>query len=352
MTRAERRRPRVEAARTAGRRRRHRRAASEPAREARAVGRFARPEAAVAAAAEGRAEGAAAGPGHRAEAGRRHRRPRRTRRRAACIRRRRPRPAGAGGGRRAAPSGTRAAGRARSGSRAARRRRRRGRRPAWRSPATRRTPVADTRAPGPRRGPPSCAGPGCRRPSRTPRSSRASWSPHAIAMISSACSGVLTEPSTNRMSNGPDERFDVASANSTMSTRSAIASSSSSRSSSVSWQPSHEANLTTPIRGRWRMFSRDTAVVSITGPPRVNVSPSSATEKTGPSRQTKYGPSWQWPHRPTPHAMCRSSVTPGARRVDARDRRASGRWPASSAPVRRRTPWCARQSMARVRTAG
>ena len=51
---------------------------------------------------------------------------------------------------------------------------------------------------------------------------------------------------------GPDERREVASANSTMSTRSAIASSSSSRSSSVSWQPSHDANLTTPIRGRVR----------------------------------------------------------------------------------------------------
>ena len=68
--------------------------------------------------------------------------------------------------------------------------------------------------------------------------------------ISSACSGVLIEPSTRRTSNGPDERREVASANSTMSNRSAIASRSSSRSRSVSWQPSHDANLTTPTRGR------------------------------------------------------------------------------------------------------
>src|SRR5690606_11785364 len=44
-------------------------------------------------------------------------------------------------------------------------------------------------------------------------------------------------------------------------------------------------------------------------PSRPNRSPSSATLKTGPSRQMKYGPIWQWPHRPMPHCMWRSSET-------------------------------------------
>ncbi len=37
--------------------------------------------------------------------------------------------------------------------------------------------------------------------------------------------------------------------------------------------------------------------------------PSWASEKTGPSLQTKRPPVWQWPHSPMPHSMCRSSVT-------------------------------------------
>ena len=37
--------------------------------------------------------------------------------------------------------------------------------------------------------------------------------------------------------------------------------------------------------------------------------PSSARLNTGPSWHTKNRPSWQWPHRPTPHDMLRSSVT-------------------------------------------
>ena len=93
--------------------------------------------------------------------------------------------------------------------------------------------------------------------------------------ISTACSGVEIEPSTRRTSNGPEDRRDVASANSTMSNRSAISRSSSSRSRIVSWQPSHEANLTTPTRGRRVAVDRpelDPAApartaTSITGPP-------------------------------------------------------------------------------------
>src|SRR4029079_5951149 len=44
-------------------------------------------------------------------------------------------------------------------------------------------------------------------------------------------------------------------------------------------------------------------------PSVVNVGPSSARLNTGPSRQTKKRPSWQWPHSPTPQVMFRSSVT-------------------------------------------
>src|SRR5690349_18095554 len=44
-------------------------------------------------------------------------------------------------------------------------------------------------------------------------------------------------------------------------------------------------------------------------PSRPKRSPSSETAKTGPSRQMKKGPIWQWPHRPMPHSMWRSSET-------------------------------------------
>jgi hypothetical protein len=85
--------------------------------------------------------------------------------------------------------------------------------------------------------------------------------------MSTACSGVLMEPSTKRMSNGPDDLFEVASANSTMSRRSAIARRSSSRSRSVSWQPSQDANLTTPMRGRRGVVAREAGTASISDPP-------------------------------------------------------------------------------------
>ena len=80
-------------------------------------------------------------------------------------------------------------------------------------------------------------------------------------------------------------------------------------------------------RPAWRLGARRrracrTASPSA-GPPGRTRSPSSATEKTGPSRQTKNGPSWQWPHSPTPQAMFRSSVSQVRSAVDAaaRERR-------------------------------
>src|SRR6185369_9036321 len=44
-------------------------------------------------------------------------------------------------------------------------------------------------------------------------------------------------------------------------------------------------------------------------PSRRRSGPSSAIEKTGPSRHTNRLPSWQWPHSPTPHSMRRSRVS-------------------------------------------
>src|SRR5687768_12801123 len=44
-------------------------------------------------------------------------------------------------------------------------------------------------------------------------------------------------------------------------------------------------------------------------PSTLKAGPSSVSENTGPSLHTKKRPSWQWPHRPTPQSICRSSVT-------------------------------------------
>ena len=62
----------------------------------------------------------------------------------------------------------------------------------------------------------------------------------------------------------------------------------SSRSSSVSWQPSQDAILTIPRRGRGASAARAAPV--ITDPPVRSAGPSSASEKTGPSRQTNTVP--------------------------------------------------------------
>ena len=117
--------------------------------------------------------------------------------------------------------------------------------------------------------------------SRRRRSSQRSASRRASGRSPRPAPGVLIEPSTKRTSNGPDDRLEVASANSTMSTRSAMASSSSSRSRSVSWQPSHDANLTTPMRGRRVARGRagGVATASHHRPSAVNASPSSATRE-------------------------------------------------------------------------
>ena len=76
-----------------------------------------------------------------------------------------------------------------------------------------------------------------------------------------------------------------------------------------------DADPRSPWRGggRARSSGRRAAAArratSITGPPAEGRRPSSATLKTGPSRQTKRVPNWQCPHSPTPHSMCRSRVS-------------------------------------------
>ena len=155
---------------------------------------------------------------------------------------------------------------------------------------------------------PSCGAPGCRRRWRRRRSSRGSAVRRRSSTIRSRWAGSDTEPSTKSTSYGPGERDEVASGKSTISKCSTTASSSSSRSRSVSWQPSQEANLTTPTRGRraagWRQRR-----TGIRCPPGRRCRRAAPIEKTGPSRQTKYLPIWQWPHSPIPHSMWRSSVT-------------------------------------------
>ena len=70
-----------------------------------------------------------------------------------------------------------------------------------------------------------------------------------ISWIRSASCGVVIEPSTSERSYGPSTTALVASRKSEMSIWPVIASSSSSRSSSVSWQPSHDANFQTASVG-------------------------------------------------------------------------------------------------------
>ena len=72
---------------------------------------------------------------------------------------------------------------------------------------------------------------------------RTSW-------IRSASCGVVIEPSTMERSYGPSTSALDASRKEAISTSPAIASSSSSQSSSVSWQPSQEANFQTASFGR------------------------------------------------------------------------------------------------------
>src|SRR6516164_4261417 len=67
-------------------------------------------------------------------------------------------------------------------------------------------------------------------------------------MRSSSC-GVVMEPSTSERSYGPFTIHREASAKFATSTLSAIASSSSSQSSNVNWQPSHDANFHTASLG-------------------------------------------------------------------------------------------------------
>ena len=67
-------------------------------------------------------------------------------------------------------------------------------------------------------------------------------------------SGVVIEPSTSERSYGPPAIALDASAKWAISTAPATASSSSSQSSRLSWQPSQEANLNTPSLGRLETF--------------------------------------------------------------------------------------------------
>ena len=73
--------------------------------------------------------------------------------------------------------------------------------------------------------------------------------------------------------------------------RPATASSSSSQSSRLSWQPSQEANFHTASRGL--CFVRRSCQSSFT---REQPRAIGRSVKTGPSRQMKIGPNWQWPH--------------------------------------------------------
>src|SRR3974377_652319 len=67
-------------------------------------------------------------------------------------------------------------------------------------------------------------------------------------MRSSSC-GVVIEPSTSERSYGPFTTAREASAKLAISTSPAMASNSSSQSSSVNWQPSHDANFHTASLG-------------------------------------------------------------------------------------------------------
>jgi hypothetical protein len=78
--------------------------------------------------------------------------------------------------------------------------------------------------------------------------SRPDW--RRMSTMRSASWAVVIEPSTSDTSYGPSTIVDVASGKYEMATRSATASSSSSQSSRLSWQPSHDANFHTARVGR------------------------------------------------------------------------------------------------------
>ena len=86
--------------------------------------------------------------------------------------------------------------------------------------------------------------------------------------------------------------------------RAGDASSSSSQSSRLSWQPSQEANFQTASLG-----CRGCRAAAITVSRTASNGRSGRSAKTGPSLQTKIGPNWQCPQRPTAHFMLRSSET-------------------------------------------
>ena len=75
------------------------------------------------------------------------------------------------------------------------------------------------------------------------RVSRRTW------RIRSTSAGVVIEPSTSAMSNGPGSTWLLASRKYTISSLPAKANSSSSSARNESWQPSHEANLNTASLG-------------------------------------------------------------------------------------------------------
>ncbi len=95
-----------------------------------------------------------------------------------------------------------------------------------------------------------------------------------------------------------------------MRTAPARASSSSSQSSRLSWQPSQEANFHTARVGRasWAPGAEDLPASPVALQKQLV---GHARRSARPARRgtTGAGPSWQWPHSPTPHCMFRSSET-------------------------------------------
>ena len=167
--------------------------------------------------------------------------------------------------------------------------------------------------------------------------------------ISTACSGVEIEPSTRRTSNGPDERREVASANSTISKRSAI-----SRRSILDVE---DRQLAAVARGELDDADSRPAggggaaggVVRAGGggsgagahrdvhhrPSRRRSSPSSATLKTGPSLHTKPGPELAVAAQPDAALHVPLEGHPGVLVAGRRGRRGRRPSPPSSAPGRR-----------------
>src|SRR5215813_7192115 len=147
-------------------------------------------------------------------------------------------------------------------------------------------------------------------------------------MRSASC-GVVTEPSTSDRSYGPLTIALDASTKYAICIASATASNSSSQSSRLNWQPSHEANFHTASFLRLRAISRHYVSVGETVregvdstiTPSLTVSPTDtrfqisrllshgltrSKRKTGPSLQMKVGPNWQCPQNPTAHFILRS----------------------------------------------